>query len=237
MPPVITTLSEESIRRIARELFAKEREAIQLMLRRAQRNEGIQPGKVQFRNGSGETIPPYAVMRVTNTESRMGLPLYVVNKPSSSFQRFYLVNGSQRVGDTSTALGYGTWLNDASWVLYDTADGTPVFGQVWGPVDGSWKLRRHYYGFHILGNTNTSTSGSERVIALQQMVMNVIGKTDSSISKGSSGIVSMWKGDRSADTSIDISSVANPFATSIASGKWVRVVWDAETPSATAAEC
>lgn len=223
------------MRRIAREIFARERESSSVFqLPHVQRG---QASGVLFRNTSGEAIPAYGVMRVTGAESRAGVPCLTVGKPSSSFQRMYLVNGRVGIGSASTSYGFGSWLNESDWVLYDTTDGTPSSGQVWGPVDGSWKLRRHYYGFHVIGNANTSASGSERVVALQQMVMNVIGKADSSISKGSAGPVSMWKGDRSADTSIDIPSVANPFATSIGSGKWVRVVWDAETPGATAAEC
>lgn len=237
----ITIFDDESGRRIARQVFRQEREALRNTLFSTLRQHSTpeSPRGVFFRNTSNEEIPAYAVMRVTGGEDYFGINCLKVEKPSSSFQRLYLVNGRNKVAANSSSTktyGYGTWLHDADWVLYDTTDGTPAYEQVWGPVSSSWKLRRHYYGFHILGGTNTSKSGSERVIAKQQMVMNVIGKTDASISKGSSGTVSVWKGDRSADTTINISSVATPFA-AISSGKWVRVVWDAETPGATAAEC
>jgi hypothetical protein len=67
-------------------------------------------------------------------------------------------------------------------------------------------------------------------------VPNVIGKTDIAIAKGSTGTVSVWKGNKSADALANIESVDNPWADA-GSGKWVRVVWDSETPSMTALEC
>jgi hypothetical protein len=73
-------------------------------------------------------------------------------------------------------------------------------------------------------------------LVTQVMVPNVIGKTDAAITKGSTGTVSVWKGDQSADATVNIENVKNPFA-DVEITKWVRVVWDAETPCLAAAEC
>lgn len=193
---------------------------------------------VPVRNDSGEEIPAFGLMRITGTTTVDGEPVWTVDKPSSTFQRFVLVNGETAIPASGSNDIYGTgYFCDRPFrALYDTSDGTPSYGQVWGPRSGSWKLRRHHYGFLIWGEIDDDTTGEETVKVTQSLVVNVIGKTDAAITKGSSGTVSVWKGDESADTSIDITGVTIPFA-SAAAGAWVRVVWDAETPSATAVEC
>jgi hypothetical protein len=35
--------------------------------------------------------------------------------------------------------------------LYDSTDGTPVFGEIWGPRDATNKLKKYTFGFQILG--------------------------------------------------------------------------------------
>ena len=195
------------------------------------------PSGIAFFNNSGETIPAFGVMQIyaetTLTDSAgVTSSIYVVKKPDTTFQRFSLVNGSDTVA--ANAYGTGSFVDIPDRVLYDSSDGTPVAGQVWGPYPSSWKLRRHMYGFRILGNVNTATT---HVRCLQDPVSTgVLGKTDASHAKGATGTVSVWKGDHSADSGANIASVYNSFG-AVSSGKWVKVDWNSETPGLYAAEC
>jgi len=111
---------------------------------------------VEVYNGTSEVIPPYAVMEVSSVSSG----IYTVVKPTGNNPKITLVNGG-----TAIAPGdYGTGTYDSpTYVLYDTADSTPTLSTSteWGPVSGSWKLRKTHNGFTPLGDSLSDyTSGS-----------------------------------------------------------------------------
>lgn len=229
----INTFTEESIRRVARETYAAERDALRsLFFLPPVLPE--RPKWVAFRNTSGEEIPAYGVMRVTGAELKAGLPLITVAKPSTAFQRLYLVNGPTRVGSEAQARGVGTWLTDdlGGYVLYES--GTPAYGESWGPKAGQWSLAKWRYGFTIVGGL-AGTGAGIRVVAKQEPVNAFIGVTDSSVSKGSTGTISIYDGN-DADTSDNMASVANRYA-DVGSGKKVDVSWRGGKWYMTAAEC
>lgn len=183
-------------------------------------------------NNSGEDVPAFGIMRIVSATTLGEAIVYEIGKPNSTFERFYLVNGPTTLAQS--AYGPGYYLDREGRALYDSADGTPAYGQWWGPYPSSWKLRRHMYGFRILGDANTT---STHVRCTQHIVMTgVLGKTDASHAKSATGTVSVWKGDHSADSGANISSVYNSFA-NVATTKWVKVDWNSETPGLYAAEC
>jgi hypothetical protein len=182
-------------------------------------------------NTSGGTIPAFAIMRIVSATTLGTEVVYEVGQQSTEFQRWMLVAGESTIANGAYGTGY--FLDLPGRALYDSADGTPAYGQIWGPYPSSWKLRRHMYGFRILGDVNSTDT---HVRCTQHYVMNVAAKTDAILTKGSTATCSVWKGDRSADSTANISSVTNPFAT-VAITKAVRVTWNAETPEAAAAEC
>lgn len=191
------------------------------------------PTGIGFRNDSGETIPAFACMRVTGEITVSGAVLWTVTKPDTTFARFYLINGPDTVS-TNDLYGTGSFVDLPDRVLYDSADGTPAAGEVWGPYPSQWGLKRHMYGFRILGDADTS---SLHVRCLQDPIFTgVLGKTDASHAKSATGTVSVWKGNHSADSGANIAGVYNSFA-AVATTKWVKVDWNAETPGLYAAEC
>lgn len=232
MPSDTFTFDEDSIRRVAREVFAHERHSRSNIPQhdRWPASGGSSESSVSFRNTSGEEIPPYGIMRVTGAELSAGLPVITVAKPSTTFQRLYLVNGPLRVGSGSTCTGIGTWLNDAGYVLYDT--GTPAVGESWGPKASQWSLTKWRYGFTIQGAVDAT---GLKVVATQAEVNAFIGLTDSSVSKGATGTVSIYDGN-DADTTDNMASVANRYA-NVGSGKKVDVSWRGGKWYMTAAEC
>lgn len=230
----VNTFTDESIRRIAYAVFAEERDALRSLFG----FPPVQPDRpkwVQFRNTSGEEIPAYGVMRVTGAELKAGLPIITVAKPSTTFQRLYLVNGPQRVGSGSTARGIGTWLDDEpGYVLYES--GTPAYGESWGPKASQWSLAKWRYGFTVVGGLAGTGSGI-RVVAKQREVDVVYGQTNGTHTKGSSSTIDLYDGNNSAISSTSITAT-NRFATvATATAKKVMCTWIGGTWISSAAEC
>jgi hypothetical protein len=160
---------------------------------------------VRFVNQNSGTVPAYGVMRVTGATSAIGEPTLTIDKPNTSFQRRYLVNGPYVVQTTAT--GWGTWLDDADLVLYES--GTPAYGESWGPADGQWSLKKWRYGFTIQGGNNTTALTT---VARQIEVNEVWGQTQGAIAKGSTtGILEVYDGNDTEITSTTITAIKNKF--------------------------
>ena len=104
-------------------------------------------GRIRFvacKNTSGEAIPAFAVMRVTGVTDEV----LQVAKPNAASDTKAVVNGPTPI----PIAGFGNATYDSPFfVLYETADGTPTFGDMWGTESGSWKLRAANDGFCALG--------------------------------------------------------------------------------------
>lgn len=191
------------------------------------------PTGIPFRNQSGEIIPAYACMRITGGVESGSTQIVTVSKPSTTFQRLYLINGPSQVA--VGADGTGTWLSDAAYVLYET--GTPAYGESWGPKASQWSLVKWRYGFTIIGTTAGSIGeGTARVWAKQDEVDEVYGQTTGSWALDAAGNVDLYDGNNAAISSTTISAT-NRFVTSIASGKKVICTWIGGTWLASAAKC
>jgi hypothetical protein len=212
--------------RMKRELL----DAVDFRIRQgiAENQPGADAFQIPFRNDSNETIPAYAAMRVTGVVTTMSIPVITVAKPSSTFQGLYLINGPLPVASSGELPAFGTWADQAGFVLYDDAN-TPALGEEWGPYDGSWEIKKYRYGFTILG---AAASGIVGVV--QRQVDKVYGQTDAAINKGSSGTVSVYDGNN-ADTSHNITAI-NRFA-NVAISKKVICTWLGGTWFLSSAEC
>jgi hypothetical protein len=186
--------------------------------------------RIPFRNDYAGTLPAYGVLRITGVATIDDVPYFTVDRPSSSFHRLYLVNGSDDVADD--AYGWGTFLWHADWVLYDDAS-TPAFGESWGPQADSFKLKKWRYGFTIWGEP--SGGDTDIVQASQMWVNDFWGQTAGAISKGSTGTIEVYDGN-DADTSITVASVKNKYA-NVADNKKVSVEWLGGSWYLKSAEC
>lgn len=153
------TLGEPALRQI-NALIRKDR----LRATRApQRRQQAYPysGGVAFFNDSGETIPANACMLVTGvTGVDETSQYYTVSKPTSSYLPLYLVNRALPIeyGMGDDSFGIGDWLIDpAGRVL---VDGTPSYGETWGPASGSWLLQEGNQGFTMQGGLGTTEEGN-----------------------------------------------------------------------------
>jgi hypothetical protein len=191
---------------------------------------------VEFRNDAGETIPAFGIVRLTGIAAIDATRVVLTAAKPNVFgcQHNAAINGPTAVSSGR----YGVCTRAAVDVaLYDTADGTPAFGEKWGPRDGSWKLKKNTGGFSVLGPTNPDQG---LVLVSPAPMRMFVGKTDGTHNKGGSGTISIYAGTLGSetDTGLNMTGVYNRFAT-LTSGKWVRCEWN-ETDGAweiTAAEC
>lgn len=174
---------------------------------------------VPVKNAGGAEIPSFAIMRGTGTTTIDSKPVVTVDKPNTSFQRWYYVNGPVPIPASKT--GAATIFVPQVYALYDTADGTPAVGEAWGVANGSHKLRKNRPGFNILQG---GTGG--RVLVAQHVVNEVVGKTDATHNKGASGPISVFFGPPNSETDpgdFTIQAV-NKFA-NLAASMWVVAHW------------
>lgn len=146
---------------------------------------------MQVRNDSGEIIPAYGIMRITGVVVVKQQAIITVGKPNTYGGRDgrYLVNEAYPIESG----GYGeAQRGPYVSVHFDTGDAAiPGVGDLWGPVDGSWKAKRYVPGFRIVG---LPEAGENIVTALMAPMMSVLIKTDASHAKGASGTCSIYHG-------------------------------------------
>ena len=180
----------------------------------------------EFVNSSSGTIPAYGVVRGTGVSIiEPGRVVMTVDQPNTfGCQTQCFVNGPAPVAAGNFGYACRTGLLVA---LYDTADGTPAFGQAWGPRAGTWKLKQNTGGFAVIGVTNSSIG---LALVSPAPMLTVRGKTNSgSIAKGATGTVNIFAGllGSETDTGQTLSNVYNRYANASAN-KWVTCGWNFE---------
>lgn len=86
-----------------------------------------------FRNDSGETVPPFAVMEATDVDVINGRDVIIIDKPSGDASKPHVFNAARSVASNS----FGKW----NWgTLKCAVTGTPTVGDLWGVSSGSWLL-------------------------------------------------------------------------------------------------
>lgn len=171
---------------------------------------------VRVRNGSGETIPPHSVMRITSWNTSSRTSYYTVAKPDGTFRRNYLVNGPIAIGSRSTSEGWATFLHEGGLAQWNVT-GSMFVGQEVGPKSGLWSLSGSGYGF-VCDSTGTisATYGTGALLACrQQIIRAVFGRLASAgLQNGGSATVTVTGSDSGgsgdpASTGQTISSVYN----------------------------
>jgi hypothetical protein len=190
---------------------------------------------LEFRNDASTQVPAGGIVRLTGMTSRDDRPILTVGQPNTyGSQYLHFVNGPLPVD--ANAYGLCSQIGVLA-ALYDTSDGTPAFGEKWGPRDATWKLKKNTGGFQIVGNVD-ATNGL--VLVVQSPMLSFVGKTDSSHAKSASGTISIYEGTlgSESDTSVNMTSVYNRFL-DLDSGAWVRCAWNhtATQWELVAAEC
>jgi len=165
---------------------------------------------LRVKNSSGSTIPPFSVVLVTTVTAVNNEMQYTVRQPNAASTDFnwngYLVTGPYAIGAGSSNEGLATDLAQPNYVRYDT--GTPAIGQIYGPKHGQLTLSKGYHGFEIMGG-NTTAASNNVTIARWVGADLVMGKTDSSVTSGSTCTVSVYNGTTAGsetDTTMNLTS-------------------------------
>lgn len=189
-----------------------------------------------FRNAGSETIPAFGVMRITGVEERHGVAVYTVDKPSTTFQRLYLINGPKQVA----ADGYGSGTFDVTYALCDSSV-SPVYAQSWGAKASEWNLFQGRPGFFLLGGY-TGDGDAQRALVKQQEVKELFGELTGTLSKDSSTTmqIDMPDGGTWGDAGFSDITVYDrllPTSGTVASGRRVVTNWYGDRWVATSAQC
>lgn len=99
-------------------------------------------------NDSGEEMPAHACVVVDSSGDE---GQFVISKPTTASEHVWIAGPTPALdGDCATAVN--TFPIDA---LYDSADGTPAVGEIWGAGAGTWKLKKNNTGFRVCGTPDT----------------------------------------------------------------------------------
>lgn len=178
------------------------------------------PG-IPFLNDSGEVAPAYAVMKISDDIPKdVGQPFSLkIIKPNNDWAGLYLVNGSRAIASGRIGSGYfhtGDYPEQPA--LYNTAT-TPLPGEQWSPVPGSWYLNKNGPGFFILGGADGTKVNIIQRIPGQILVKN---DTGSAIAAGGGPTsVAVWGGVAGSESDSEFNiSVFNRSSVSWANGKY-----------------
>jgi hypothetical protein len=111
-------------------------------------------------------------------------------------------------------------------VAYDTGDGTPALGESWGPVAGSFKIRKGFPGFKIF---QAEAADGIATAAFEPGPPGYWGTLDGALASGNSATASIYKfaSGNYSDSTLNETVYAPPVLASgnIALGKIIRAVW------------
>lgn len=195
---------------------------------------------VEWYNATGSEIAAYSVMRVTGGRALFGRVILEMGQPNAYGSQYsHYVNGPIAVPSG----GYGLAaipIGAPMFALYDSSDGALSVGDRLGPRSGSYILRKDTGGFRVVDDATLGSGATTRAFVIQQPMLHFIGKTDGSLTKDSSGSISVYSGTTlgsESDTSVNVTCY-NRFA-DLDADKWVRCAWNeyGDNWELVAAEC
>lgn len=160
---------------------------------------------IRVKNGSGETIPPFSVLRITGIAFTNNERVYSVAKPDGTYRWRYLVSGPFAIGSSSTNEGLGTFLTQGGLVY---CSGTPALDEEWGPTASQWYLSQYRPGF-IVSGSSTSFNGATLLDAIQAIPAEVRVQNDTGgdVAANSSATYSLFGGSAgTTDLGLDITA-------------------------------
>lgn len=190
------------------------------MMRRVQTMGDVRPQTNQvrhyedgqrFQNKDSVTIPPNGIIigdafRMDFPEVGGGRDIVEVKRPSTTFPEFWFLNDRAEIEYD----GFGTSqkaIKGTYRVAYDPADGTPAFGESWGWKPGTYLAKKNGLGLKALGVASREDSTNHILLATREEPPFYLCKADSSISKGSTGTVSIYTMSE-VDTTINVTAKA-----------------------------
>lgn len=189
-------------------------------------NPGIQVGSddggIPIKNDSGAIIPAYGLVRLTGVTVVVtgGLPklYYTVSKPNAFGSQYDVwVNGPDEIAIGGTGFAQSSEPYLAS---YETGDGTPAFGELWGPRNNEWVARKNTGGFKVLGG-----SGGGLVRIFREPFLVFAGTAHTAFSANASGTAKIFMGANGSETDTGVTVTAFNRYGAIAINKKLDCLW------------
>lgn len=159
-----------------------------------------------FKNDSGETIPPFACMRVKGVEALSGNRIAIkMGKPDTyGSQLSHYINGPIEVANGK----YGSCTNVFPAIV-KAGSGTLTNGTLWGPRSGGWTIEKETGGFVVVSE---HSSGFAIVNRLPMLAFT--GRFDADVAQGATGTVSVyWHGSDTGQNITGVYAVSQAFVT------------------------
>lgn len=194
-----------------------------------------------YRNDASSEVPAFGLLRPTGFVLKEGKAVLKCDKPNTTFQRYYYVNGPFAVA-ASGGFGFCCEVGQACFVAYDTG-ATPALGESWGAKNAEWKLFPNRPGFTILAPPSDLTGVSGRVLCRQEIVNSLVAKNYTSFASHATDgefVIQSGASGSEADTGWDhLAAVSGYYlkSGSISSGTRMKLDWMDGIWYATTAEC
>lgn len=104
---------------------------------------------LSFQNRSSETVPPFGVMRISGSKIPNDGEAYLYCDRPDNYGSLAATVINSACAVQPQAYG-GCTRNWPAFVAFDDQDGNPQPGEIWGPVENSFKLRKYAPGFLIV---------------------------------------------------------------------------------------
>ena len=189
---------------------------------RSEQLRGIQ--WIKFRNDAGSTAPAGGILRVTGYNNDAEEPFLTIDQPNTFGAQYnHAINDDFDVA--SGEYGY-CCLGQIVPALYDSADGTPAFGELWGPRASTWKLKKNTGGFRVRSTSTAGVSGDFRTLIYPEPFLYFRGVAAESITENTAGNVTVYiRTGATSYTSTSVTlSVLNDLDVNIETGATVHCV-------------
>lgn len=176
---------------------------------------------VGFVNNNAGTVPPFGVMRVTGISIvEAGRVVLTCDQPNSYGDLANcVINGPVNVASGAYGSCTRAWMTLA---LYDNGN-SPSLGQMWGPVNGSWKLTKNSIGW--LAQGSPTNSGNSLALFSPVIVDSVRGTIASDAAPDSNSTLTVNVGAYGSEsaTAFTISNVRNASDCTLKSGSGAKI--------------
>jgi hypothetical protein len=175
--------------------------------------------EIPIYNDSGETIPAFGVVAISDTYPDAGITYKKAVKPSTTWYNEWLLNGPSDVPAGDKGVAYR-----GPRALCKTS---PTNGQGFGPKPGQWELELGYPTIFLASGLHLSSGSVYVGFGEWRWITRIIGKLAEACSQGEAAVdVDVWGSTAGSEVDTTFNLVASDWlmksgATDIASGKKV----------------
>jgi hypothetical protein len=105
--------------------------------------------QLTIKNIGSEKAPPFGIMQVFGLSFDQDADRWKVEagRPTEDNAKLFVINGATELEANEESSGTWDW---PTWVLFDSADGTPGLGEVWGVGKDTFKARKDKRGLIVI---------------------------------------------------------------------------------------